>query len=190
MVDPACDCRSAEPVVDVDDRDARCTAVEHAQQRRESAEARAVPDARRHRDDGNFDEPADHAWQRTFHARDDDDSACRCKTPMFPEQPVKTGNADIEQAIDRIAHYLCCHTRFFSDRQIGRTGSSDENGAAAWLHVVLTVRDGTSNGVEYRARNLLFYCGECLRGPPRDKQRMPARHNFSGDRGDLLGRFP
>ena len=63
----------AEAVVDVDDRDARGAGVEHAEQRREAAEAR-----RRSRPrsgtaiTGRVDEAADDAGQRALHAGHDD----------------------------------------------------------------------------------------------------------------------
>ena len=55
--------------------DAGRAAVQHAEQRREAAEAGAVADAGRHGDDRHADQAGDDARQRAFHAGDDDDDA-------------------------------------------------------------------------------------------------------------------
>src|ERR687883_989491 len=74
-VDEARDEARAEAVVDVDDRDVRRAGVEHPEERGDAAEARAVADARRHRDDGDGDQPADYGGERALHPRRDDDDA-------------------------------------------------------------------------------------------------------------------
>ena len=51
--------RRTEAVVDIHHRDPSRTAVEHGQERREPAEARAITHARRHGDDGTRYQPAD-----------------------------------------------------------------------------------------------------------------------------------
>ena len=62
-IDQAGDHRSAETVVDVHNSDVGRTTVEHAQQCRETAEAGAIANACRHRDNRNGDEAADDAWE-------------------------------------------------------------------------------------------------------------------------------
>jgi hypothetical protein len=109
---------------------------------------------------------------------------------MLSEQPVNPRDADVEQAIDGVTHYLCSHACLFRDRQIRCAGGGNQNGAAAGLDVILTVRDGTSNRVEYRARDVRFDGGERLGGCAGYKQSMAVRDDFPGNCGDLFGRFP
>src|SRR5919106_4659484 len=84
----------AEPIVDIHDGDAVRTTVEHAQQRGDAAEARAVTDARRDGNHRHLDESRDHAWQRAFHARDDDNHARVLQTRLLRQQAMETGHAD------------------------------------------------------------------------------------------------
>ena len=70
--DPARRGGGSEPVVDVHHRDAGRAGVEHAEQRREPAERRAVSHARRHGDHRHRHQPADDARQRALHPRDHD----------------------------------------------------------------------------------------------------------------------
>src|SRR5262249_62046914 len=60
----------AEAVVDVHHHDAGGTAVEHGEERRQTAEARTVANARGYSDDGALDEAPHHARERAFHAGD------------------------------------------------------------------------------------------------------------------------
>src|SRR5262249_33032467 len=63
----------AEAVVYINHGDAAGAGVEHAEQRRQAVEARAVADARRHGDHRLIDEARDDARQRALHARDDEE---------------------------------------------------------------------------------------------------------------------
>src|SRR2546423_14767747 len=74
-VDEAGDEARAEAVVYVDDRDVRGAGVEHAEQGRHAAEARAVADAGGDGDDGRGHQTADHTGERALHPRGHDTHA-------------------------------------------------------------------------------------------------------------------
>jgi len=63
----------AETVVNVHHGHTTAATVQHAEQRRDAAEARAVADARRHGNDRFGNQTGDDARQRAFHAGDDDE---------------------------------------------------------------------------------------------------------------------
>ena len=138
---------------------------------------------------GTLHEPADDARQRPFHARDDHHHARRRKARMFAEQPVDAGNADVEEAIDRISHHLRRHACFFGHRQVRRARGGDENRAAAGQDIPLTVRDRAGDRLKCRAGNLGVDGGEGILVRPSDEQCMSARDNLRRDRGDLFGRL-
>src|SRR5213594_1992014 len=62
------DVTALEAAVDVDDDDTGRAAVEHRQERSESAEGGAVADAGRHGNDRTIDQSADDAGQGAIHA--------------------------------------------------------------------------------------------------------------------------
>src|SRR5262245_55936775 len=90
VVDERGDRGGAESVVDVDDRDAGRAAVQHSQERRDPAEARAVADARRHRHDRHAHQAGDHARKRAFHPGYDDDDPRRFEAAAFAEQAMQS----------------------------------------------------------------------------------------------------
>src|SRR5439155_8782192 len=93
VVDLARLVRGAVAVVDVDHRHAGGTGVEHREKRRDAAERRAVPDARRHGDHRTVDEPADHARQGALHTGDGDDRVGVGQEVVALEQAVEPGDA-------------------------------------------------------------------------------------------------
>ena len=90
----------AEAVVDVHDADARRAGVEHGEQGREPAEARAVADAGRHRDHRRADEAADHRRQGALHAGDDDEAVGAVEDRPGGDQAVQPGDADVVDPLD------------------------------------------------------------------------------------------
>ena len=70
--DQAGDVAAAEAGVDIHDHDVRGAAIEHPQQRRHAVKVGAVADAGWNGDDRAIDQAADHAGERPFHSRDDD----------------------------------------------------------------------------------------------------------------------
>ena len=108
----------AKSVIDIYHRHAARAGVEHPQQGGNPAVAGAVPDAGRDRDHRNVDQPADHTWQRTFHAGDDDQDSRATQPFVFTEQTMQAGNADVIEPIDGVTHDLRSDGSFFSDRKI------------------------------------------------------------------------
>ena len=96
MIDPACDGRGTEAVIDMHNRNARGATIEHAEQRREPAEACAVADAGWYGDHRNFHQSADHARKRTFHPGDDDDDTCGVQSRLLGQKAMNAGYANVE----------------------------------------------------------------------------------------------
>ena len=71
--------RSAKTIIDIHHGDAAGAAIEHAEERGDSAERCAIADAGRHGNDGLIDEPRHHRRQRTLHPGDDDQNARRAQ---------------------------------------------------------------------------------------------------------------
>ena len=65
MADHGCCVPRPESVVDIHDRHAARTAVQHGEQRRDSSEARAVAYASRNSDDRRVGKPRDYARERS-----------------------------------------------------------------------------------------------------------------------------
>src|SRR5215211_1144751 len=88
MIDRTSDAAGAEAVIDVHDSHAIGTTIEHPQQRRDSAETRAVADAGRNRDDRHGNQAGDHARERALHAGDDDDDARGLETSVLAQHAM------------------------------------------------------------------------------------------------------
>ena len=106
MVDHAGHVARAEAVVDVDDRDAAGTGVQHAEQRCDPAEGGAVADAGRHRDDRAVRQSSDDRGQRALHPGDGDDAPCAHDDIQVIQQAVKPRDAHIIQAYHLVAEHL------------------------------------------------------------------------------------
>ena len=105
---------------------------------------------------------------------------------MFAEQAVQAGDADVVEAIDRVAHQLRGDRRFLGDGQIGRAGARDQHGADAGWNLALLA------SVIARASSWYVAVGhdgahgvERLRRRARHEQRLSARDDALGDGGDL-----
>src|SRR4029079_5871942 len=109
MVDCACDSRGAKSIVDVDDRDTTGAAIEHSKQRGNSAKTRAIADTCWNRNHGYIDETANHARQGPFHASDEHDDVCGGETRVLSKKPMESGDPDVVEPIDAIAHDLGGH---------------------------------------------------------------------------------
>ena len=106
MIDHAGDAPCTKPVVDIHDGDTVGAGVEHAQQRRNAAEAGAVADTRRHGDHRHVHHAGDDAWQRPLHPRDDDDDAGVLEAAALAQDPMNAGDADVVQPLDVVAHQV------------------------------------------------------------------------------------
>ena len=59
----------------------------------------------------------------------DDDHPCGGQPLPLAEQPVQSGHADVVQPRDLVPHQLRGPGRLFRDRQVGRAGRGDDDGA-------------------------------------------------------------
>src|SRR5438105_2670968 len=105
-VDEARDEARAEAVVYVDDRDVRGAGVEHAEQGRHAAEARAVADAGRDGDDGRGHQPADDRGERALHPRGHYEYARRAQALALGHDAVNARDARVPDSLDAVAHRL------------------------------------------------------------------------------------
>ena len=80
---------------------------------------------------GTDTRPATTLGKRAFHPGDDDDDARRGEPVALAEQPMESGDADVVDAFDGVAHELGRKRRFFGDRLIGCAGRRDDNRALA-----------------------------------------------------------
>ena len=62
---------------------------------------------------------------------------------MFTKQTMDTGDADVEEPVNCVAHYLERDAGFLRDGQVGRTSSGDQDCSPTRLHIALAVRDRT-----------------------------------------------
>jgi hypothetical protein len=94
-----------EAVVDVDDRHAERTAVQHAEQRRDAAEAGAVADARRHGDDRHATRPATTLGSAPSMPATTMITRAAARRARSPSSGG-AGDADVVQPVDVVAHQL------------------------------------------------------------------------------------
>lgn len=104
MIDEACHAGRAEAVVDIYHRDAVRTGVEHAQQRSDPAEARAVAYARWHRDYRNLHQARNDARKCAFHPGDDDEDARVLQAVVLGEESMQARDAHVVHAFDPVTH--------------------------------------------------------------------------------------
>src|SRR2546426_4522318 len=74
--------------------------VEHREERRDAAEGRAVPDARRHGDHRTVDEPADHARRSEEHTSELQ-SPCNLVCRLLLEKKKKKANCKVSHGLVR-----------------------------------------------------------------------------------------
>ena len=144
----------AETVVDVDHRHPGGAGVEHAEQRGEAAEGRAVTDRGRHGDHRHVDQPADHRGQRPLHAGDDDDHRRLAQLLAVGQQAVQAGDADVGE-LDRrgSAEDAGGHRRLAGHRQVGGAGADHRDRPTAEIFErLLHQREGAG-------QRLVFACG-------------------------------
>jgi hypothetical protein len=189
MIDRAGHRRRAEPVVNVDDGDSAGAAVQHGEQGSDAAETRAVADARRHGNDRRAHQPANHAWQRAFHAGDHDDHARRLKAMALGKKTMKTGDADVVQPIHGVAHDFGRDGRFLGDWYVRSSRRGHKDDTIACGRVSPALNDPglfVKAGVWYDLRNGLVRA----RRRARHEEAVPAIDDGPRDPGDLLRRLP
>jgi hypothetical protein len=176
-------------IVDIDDGDAVCAAVQHPEQRGDATKTGAIPDAGRYRNHRYADKPGDNARQGAFHARDDDDHARALQATVFAQDAMDARDADVVQSLNGVPHDLGGHSRLFRDLQIGRAGTRHDDRSLAATDIALNERDGACVLVVRRRRRDLPHRIECIRSGACDEERLPALDNARCDRGDLRRRL-
>src|SRR5271156_280539 len=114
-VDQRRDVAGAESVIDIDHAHVRGAGIQHAEQRGQSLERRAVADAGGNGNDRNADEASYHAGQGAFHAGADNHYAGFGQSFAVGKQAVDSGDADVVEAFDLVTHEFGRHDGFFSD---------------------------------------------------------------------------
>ncbi|HKF65569.1 MAG TPA: hypothetical protein VKB36_03545 [Vicinamibacterales bacterium] len=189
MIDQTGDIRRPESVINVDHRDARRTAVEHAEEGGNAAETGAVADAGGDGDNRDAHQTRDHTRQRPFHAGNHDDGARGGKPLTLAEKPVKTSNPDVVNALDRISHQLGRNGGFFGDGLIGSSCRGDDNDALSRRHILLTecndARIGVVRGRRHNGANSI----EGFDARARDQKRGTTPDDFLTDRRNLSRRL-
>lgn len=131
-VDAGGDAGGSKAVVNVDDGDVGSAGIEHAEKRGNPTEAGAVADAGGHGNHRSGDQAADHAWERTFHARNANDDAGLGEFAFtMLKQAMNAGDTDVVELIDAVAHHTRGEQGFFRDWDVASPGGNDENQAFA-----------------------------------------------------------
>ena len=99
-------------------------------------------------------------------------------------------DADVAEAIDRVAHDLGGDRGFLGDVEIGCPGAGDDDRSLALLDLAAAERDGARVDVILRRRRHLAHRLERLGLRARDEQRPSARDNPRRDGGDLGRSLP
>lgn len=160
--------------------------IEHAQQRRDPAERRAVADARGHGDHRTVGQAADDGRQRPLHARDRNDDARRHDRVQIGEQTVKTRHTDIIQACDRVSERLSRQRCLLRDGDITRAAGRDDDAPLAAGRRELT-DDADSGGAVIVQRKVRLQVGRRLRRQARDEDRpLAAAQHLPGNAEDVF----
>ena len=117
-----------EAVVDVHDGDVGGAAVEHAEQRAEAPEGRAVADARRHRDHGLVDQAPHHRGQGALHAGHHDHDPCVAQHLGRGEQPMDAGDAHVGEQLHLVAEAARDLLSLPGDRKVRGACADDGDG--------------------------------------------------------------
>ena len=127
LVDLAGGIGSAKSVVDIDDRHAASTAVQHAQKRGDAVEIGSVTDAGGHCNDRARGQACDDGGQGTFHTGDGNDDRGFLQGPGVGEDAVDAGHTDIRQQSGLVAHDLGRDPGFLRHGKITGAGAGDED---------------------------------------------------------------
>ena len=131
MIDKTCLVGGTKAVVDIDDRNAAGTGVEHGEQRGHATKTRAVTYAGGNGDDRTAHQTADNARESPLHAGDGDDHLRLGKLLGMREQAVQAGHAHVVEAVDFIAIELGRQCGFLGDGQVARAGAGDDDASVA-----------------------------------------------------------
>lgn len=133
----ACHISGSESVVDIDDRNIGCAAVEHCKQGRQTAERAAIPDTGRHCDDGNADNSSHDARKRALHTGRHDDYASSSQRISYAQQSMNSGNAGVIRGFNIVPHHARGEGRFLRDWDIASSGTDHMYGSLTVDSLVL-----------------------------------------------------
>ena len=109
---------------------------------------------------------------------------------VLGEEPMKTGDADVVEAVDGVAHELGRDRRLFRDGQVGRSGGRDDDGAASRGELAERERNGSGQFVEFCRRLRCADTASNARRSVRVTSRLwPGGDDALGDGGDLFRRL-
>ena len=121
-VDERCLVAGPEAVVDIHDRYSGRAAIEHGEQGRDAAEARAVADAGGDPDDGARHKAADDAGERALHSGHHHGHIGFKELLADMQQPVYAGHPDVVDAVHAASEHLCGHGSLFGHRDVRGPG--------------------------------------------------------------------
>src|SRR5262245_31051528 len=98
---------------------------------------------------------------------------------------METGDADVVETNDRVAHDLRGHSGFLRDREVRRAGAGNQHRTSATLDAPLDQGDGARMHVIHGAGNYILHRLEGVRLRASDQQAMPALHDALSNGGDL-----
>jgi hypothetical protein len=179
----------AKAIVDIDDCDAAAATVEHSQEGSQTAEASAISDAGRNRNDRFCHQAGDDARKSAFHTGNDNHNIGVLHGLESAKQAMHTGDSDIRNSLDVVAHDFGGHGSFFSNGQIARAGAGDDDCAETFFCVSFFDRDTSGEFVVDGLLKLPFQNARMFRSDTRHENALFALDEFGSDFQDLLGRF-
>src|SRR5882724_1368381 len=161
-IDARSDASRPKPVVNNHHGNIRRTTVQHAQQRRDPAEARSVADARRHRNHRHGHQPAHHARQRAFHPRHTNNYPRLGQHFAVRQQPVYSRHSNVVQMLRAVAHQPRSEQRFLSHRNVARPRGHHDNRSFAGNFRTALDGDHTRQRMKFRCPADLSHRGKGL----------------------------
>ena len=186
-VDLAGGVTGAETVVNVHHGDAAAATVEHPQERGEAAEARPVAHAGGHRDDRLGHESRHHAGQRAFHAGHHNHHVRILKGVQAADETVESGDADVVDPRDPVAHDFGGDGRLFGHGQVAGARADDGDGARLLAQGREFDGDAARDFVMDGAPEFLAQGARVVRGDARDQDALFVVKKFGGDTHNLRG---
>src|SRR5512146_1085041 len=186
-IDHGGDVSGAEPVVDVHDSHVGSAGVYHAEQRRQSAEGCAIANAGGNGDDRYADEAADDAGQCPLHSGANHDHACVGEFQFVSKETVNSGDANIVDSANVIAHQLGCNRGFFGDRDVAGSGADNRDSSLPQLLVLLAQREGAGELIIVSLAEFPAHGAHLLRGDAGREDTVPALGQTAEYLREMLG---
>ena len=117
----------SEAVIDVHHADPWSARIEHGVKRHDSVLSSAVPSACRNRNDGLFDESADHAWQYAIHSGNNHEDPSFGEFGQAIEKSMEARDANIVYCRHRAPEDFRCDFGFLSNGNIRGAGRDNDD---------------------------------------------------------------